>query len=59
VRLPKKSGLEVCEMLRQDPDDPYVPIVMVSAVAETDARLQGLARGADDYLTKPFSRRRS
>ena len=46
-------------MLRQDPDDPYVPIVMVSAVAETDARLQGLARGADDYLTKPFSRRRS
>jgi two-component system, OmpR family, phosphate regulon response regulator OmpR len=55
VRLPKKSGLEVCEMLRQDPDDPYVPIVMVSAVAETDARLQGLARGADDYLTKPFS----
>jgi DNA-binding response OmpR family regulator len=55
VRLPKKSGLEVCEMLRQDPDDPFVPIVMVSAVAETEARLQGLARGADDYLTKPFS----
>ncbi|HYM81376.1 MAG TPA: response regulator [Candidatus Limnocylindria bacterium] len=55
VRLPRKSGLEVCETLRQDPEDPTVPIVLVSAAAETEARLQGLARGADDYLTKPFS----
>ncbi|MEK7330326.1 MAG: response regulator [Candidatus Eisenbacteria bacterium] len=55
VRLPKKSGLEVCEILRQDPDDPYLPIIMVSAASETEARLQGFARGADDYLTKPFS----
>ncbi|HEY3217401.1 MAG TPA: response regulator, partial [Candidatus Eisenbacteria bacterium] len=55
VRLPKKSGLEVCERLRQDPEDPHVPIIMVSAAAETDSRLQGLARGADDYVAKPFS----
>ena len=55
VRLPKKSGLEVCEILRQDPDDPELPIIMVSAASETEARLQGFARGADDYLAKPFS----
>ncbi len=55
VRLPKKSGLEVCEILRQDPDDPHLPIIMVSAASETEARLQGFARGADDYLAKPFS----
>jgi DNA-binding response OmpR family regulator len=55
VRLPKKSGFEVCEILRQDPDDPYLPIIMVSAASEMDARLQGFARGADDYLAKPFS----
>jgi DNA-binding response OmpR family regulator len=55
VRLPKKSGLEVCEILRQDPDDPFLPIIMVSAASETEARLQGFARGADDYLAKPFS----
>ena len=55
VRLPKKSGFEVCEILRQDPEDPYVPIIMVSAASEMDARLQGFARGADDYLAKPFS----
>lgn len=55
VRLPRKSGLEVCEILRRDPDEPYVPIILVSAAAETDARLRGLACGADDYLPKPFS----
>jgi DNA-binding response OmpR family regulator len=55
VRLPKRSGYEVCEMLRQDPDDPHLPIIMVSAAAETEARLQGLSRGADDYVAKPFS----
>src|SRR5206468_11147810 len=44
VRLPRKSGFEVCERLRQDPDDPHVPIIMVSAAAETESRLQGLAR---------------
>jgi DNA-binding response OmpR family regulator len=55
VRLPKRSGYEVCELLRQDPDDPDIPIIMVSAAAETEARLQGLTRGADDYVPKPFS----
>src|SRR5438552_16086516 len=55
VRLPKKSGLEVCETLRGDPEDPSVPIILVSAAAETDARLQAFSRGADDYLAKPFS----
>ena len=55
VRLPRKSGFEVCEALRQDPEDPHVPIIMVSAAAETESRLQGLSRGADDYVAKPFS----
>jgi two-component system, OmpR family, response regulator MprA len=55
VRLPKKSGLEVCDALRGDTEDPTVPIILVSAAVETDARLQAFARGADDYLSKPFS----
>src|SRR5262245_45472374 len=42
VRLPRRSGYEVCEKLRQDPDDPHVPILMVSAAAEVEARVQGL-----------------
>ena len=55
VRLPKKSGLEVCDLLRSDPTDPSVPIILVSASAEPDQRLLAFARGADDYLAKPFS----
>jgi len=55
VRLPKKSGLEVCEIIRRDPTDARMPIILVSAAAETDARLRGFACGADDYLGKPFS----
>ncbi len=57
VRLPKKSGLEVCEVLRHDADDPFMPIIFVSAASEADTRLQAFRRGADDYLAKPFSPR--
>jgi len=55
VRLPKRSGLEVCDVLRNDPLDPSIPIILISALAESDHRLQGFLRGADDYLAKPFS----
>jgi len=55
VRLPRRSGLDVCEMLRRDLPEPGVPIVVVSAAVETETRLQAFARGADDFLAKPFS----
>jgi len=57
VRLPKRSGLEVCESLRADAIGAQIPIVLVSAAAENETRLQGFNRGADDYLVKPFSPR--
>src|SRR5881409_4370480 len=41
VRLPKRSGLEVCDILRNDPTDPSIPIILVSAVSSSDHRLQG------------------
>jgi len=55
VRLPRRSGLDVCEMLRRDLPEPGIPIVVVSAAVETETRLQAFARGADDFLAKPFS----
>jgi len=55
LRLPKKNGYEVCAALKSAKETATIPIVMVSASAEVDARLQGLMHGADDYLTKPFS----
>ncbi len=57
VRLPKRSGFEVLELVRQDAVLKSLPIVLVSANAATETRLQGLRLGADDYLTKPFSPR--
>ena len=55
VRLPRRSGYEVCRAIRREPELADLPIIMVSALSDTEARLQGLERGADDYLTKPFS----
>ena len=55
LKLPKKNGYEVCAALKSSKDTAAIPVIMVSATAEVDARLQGLMHGADDYLTKPFS----
>ncbi len=57
VQMPRKNGFEVCEWLRHDAEDPSVPIVFVSASGETEVRIEGLSRGADDFLSKPFSPR--
>jgi two-component system response regulator MprA len=51
--LPRLDGVEVCRRLRADSD---VPILMLTARAETEDRVDGLDSGADDYLVKPFER---
>ncbi len=54
LMLPKISGEEVCNRIRATSD---VPIIMLTAKSEEDDKIEGLAIGADDYLTKPFSAR--
>jgi two-component system response regulator MprA len=51
--LPRLDGIEVCRRLREEGD---VPILMLTARAETEDRVTGLDSGADDYLVKPFER---
>jgi DNA-binding response OmpR family regulator len=51
--LPRLDGVEVCRRLRAEGD---VPILMLTARAETEDRVGGLDSGADDYLVKPFER---
>ncbi len=51
--LPRLDGVEVCRRLRAEGD---VPILMLTARAETEDRVSGLDSGADDYLIKPFER---
>lgn len=55
VMLPKMDGITVCKKIRKN--DPYTPILMLTARAEEIDRILGLELGADDYMTKPFSMR--
>ena len=55
VMMPKKSGFEVCELLRADPQRSGIQIVMLTAKGRDTEVAKGLALGADAYVTKPFS----
>ena len=55
VMLPGLSGMAVCEAMRADPATAHVPVIMLTARGEEADRLAGFDRGADDYVTKPFS----
>ncbi len=52
LMLPKLSGEEVCRKVRTTSS---IPIIMLTAKAEEDEKIEGISIGADDYLTKPFS----
>jgi two-component system phosphate regulon response regulator OmpR len=54
VMMPGETGLQLTESLRQTNQ---VPILLLTAMAEAENRIDGLERGADDYLTKPFEPR--
>jgi PAS domain S-box-containing protein len=57
VMMPNLDGLGLLQALRSDPQMQEIPIILLSARAGEEARLEGLEAGADDYLTKPFSAR--
>lgn len=55
VMMPGSDGLAVCRELKQDPRTRQLPILLLTARAGRGDREAGLAAGADDYITKPFS----
>lgn len=57
VMMPKRDGFDVCETIRANPDWSGVKIIMLTAKGREVEREKGLALGADDYITKPFSTR--
>lgn len=57
VMLPKLSGYDVCQRIRQTPDWADVKVVMLTARGREVEIAKGLALGADAYITKPFSTR--
>jgi len=57
VMIPKRDGYDVCQAIRANPGWKDVRIIMLTAKGREVEREKGIALGADDYITKPFSTR--
>jgi DNA-binding response OmpR family regulator len=55
VMMPKRSGFEVCEIVKGDPDLRGTYVILLTAKGQESARDRGVEAGADEYMTKPFS----
>ncbi|MDH3473636.1 MAG: response regulator [Rhodospirillales bacterium] len=57
VMMPKRDGYDICQMIRTKPEWKDVRVIMLTARGREVEREKGIALGADDYITKPFSTR--
>ena len=56
VMMPGMDGFEVTRRIRQDPKTRLMPIILVTALKETEDRIKGIKAGCDDYISKPFDK---
>lgn len=57
IMMPQVNGYELAEQFKRDVKTSHIPIIMLTAKADTDSRIQGIETGADAYLAKPFNKR--
>jgi signal transduction histidine kinase/AmiR/NasT family two-component response regulator len=57
IMMPGMDGIELLHVLRADPETRGLPVILLSARAGEEAKIEGIESGADDYLVKPFSTR--
>lgn len=55
VMMPGMDGFEVCRQIKANPAVAHIPVVMVTALTDTEDRVKGLESGADDFLSKPVN----
>ena len=54
IMMPDMDGFEVCRRLKANPETRGIPIIFLSALTDTDAKVKGFSLGAVDYISKPF-----
>jgi putative two-component system response regulator len=55
VMMPGPSGFEICRALKSDPLTRLIPVVLITALQQSEDRVQGFDAGADDFISKPFN----
>src|SRR5260370_34559125 len=56
VMMPRLTGFQACEKIKNNPDTYLIPVILITALSERQDRIEGIKMGADDFLSRPVDR---